>query len=433
MKRRSVLRASTGAVVLLLSLSAGCATWQKRRALEAVARDWCYTIRATQVLPVYPLSEDVQPGDLYLVQLPIDRQQEAYRKNGFLPLDNLIARLAPQGYGSFYAHSFGLGDEGKTLPKDFVTGDGAGWKRAPIAAFPSYAFSVKSGAGAKVAVPVSGVPVGLGLMNSDAAEGSITISDVRTYGIDTVSLFADVEAWLAGEENAEFLANFAPSERRCFGVFTCRHHNYLRVVSRVYATRKVNVSLRDSSASSGQVDVGAPKTVELLTATTDAKPGVATAANYAENVKKLNTGLAEALKEAGEIAPGGTLKVVSASSRSISLAETFPKPLVIGYLGFDMAILEDGRLGPPIPSYAVLAEDEAPGREHFVTVRSPHPTVRCVTDWYGDAEHGRERVQILNAWWAERGHGGRAVSRIGGAHFAEERARFIEEQQIPCE
>src|SRR4051812_48669153 len=83
-------------------LVAGCTTTAtKNKQLEAVAKDWSMTIRASQVVPVYPLTEDLQPGDVFLVQLPVDRQQEAYKQKGFLPLDNLIARLRPAGYLGF--------------------------------------------------------------------------------------------------------------------------------------------------------------------------------------------------------------------------------------------------------------------------------------------------------------------------------------------
>lgn len=367
-----VLRARRphGAVVAVLCLvlaGTGCASWQKRRQLEAVARDWCYTIRASQILPVYPLTEDVQPGDLYLVQLPIDQQQRAYKRDGFLPLDNMLARFNPGGYEAFYKNSFGLGSD---LPEIFIENDGQGWLKAPTAAFPSYAFSVKSGAGAKVAIPVSGVPVGLSLMNSDAADGSITISDVRTYGVDTVSLFDEARAWARKSKNKNFLAHFGP-RKEGWWIFERSRHNYLRVVSRVYLTRKVNVSLTDTSSSSGQVDVGVPRTLELLTADADADPTKATSGSYAANVKALNSALGEALKTDGAVkglTPGGTLKVVASSSRSISMVETFPRPLVLGYLGFDMEIDKDGGLGPPIPTYAVLHQNLSDSSGQFTSI-----------------------------------------------------------------
>jgi len=415
----------------------GCAQWQKRRQLEAVAHDWSYTIRASQIVPVYPLSEDVQPGDVYLVQTPVDRQQEVYADRGFLPLDNLIDRLAPSGYGSFYARSFRLGGNGHELPKDLLQDGGAGWARAPTAAFPSYAFSVKSGQGAKVAVPVSGVPVGLSLMNADAAEGSITIADVRTYGVDSLSLHEDVRAWAAQPRAQEFLENFAPGDRPCWLFFRCRHENYVRVISRVYATRKVNVSLHDANSSSAEGHAGVPRTIDLITANASDDPKAATAANYAANVSALNGAITQAIEQADAVAPGGTLKVVSASSRSISLAETFAKPLVIGYLGFDMPVLEGGRLGAPIPTYALVsAQQDDAGDRPYESWDATDPTVACLNAWLGegDREQQKRRVQTLGRWWRdEKNLEGFATLGIKTVARRAERREFMERENIACD
>src|SRR5580704_15318052 len=95
----------------------GCCT-SKQCQLEHVAKDWCMTIRASQVIPVYPLTEDIQPGDLFLVQIPIDKE---YSQKGFLPLDQHIARLNPVGYTNFYDHSFlSVTGNSITLPRDWA-------------------------------------------------------------------------------------------------------------------------------------------------------------------------------------------------------------------------------------------------------------------------------------------------------------------------
>jgi hypothetical protein len=47
-------------------------------------------------------------------------------------------------------------------------------------------------------------------------------------------------------------------------------------------------------------------------------------------------------------------------ANSVSLVETFARPLVIGYLGFDMPILDNGDLGPPIPTHAILERRDRP-------------------------------------------------------------------------
>lgn len=121
------------AVLLLCLGMAGCVS--RGEQLERVAKDWCETIRASQVIAVYPLTQDLQPGDVFLVQTPIDRQQALYRADGFLPLDNHIARLEPGGYGGFYGYSFLDADDPPTLPKDWLA---ANWASAPRVAFPTY-------------------------------------------------------------------------------------------------------------------------------------------------------------------------------------------------------------------------------------------------------------------------------------------------------
>src|SRR5713226_803856 len=90
---------------LATTLFTGCCATKKCQ-LEHIARDWCMTIRGSQVIPVYPLTEDIQPGDIFLVQVPIDKQQQLYKLNGFLALDNHLDRLNPTGYDRFYDHSF---------------------------------------------------------------------------------------------------------------------------------------------------------------------------------------------------------------------------------------------------------------------------------------------------------------------------------------
>src|SRR6185503_20178007 len=93
-------------VAALGGLLCGCAQ-SRQTQLEKVAKDWCMVIRASQVIPVYPLSEDILPGDVYLVTTTADAQHNEYKKKGFLALDNMIARLNPNGFKDYYSRSIG--------------------------------------------------------------------------------------------------------------------------------------------------------------------------------------------------------------------------------------------------------------------------------------------------------------------------------------
>lgn len=340
---------------LLLVLSLGCSTQLRNRDLEKAAKDWSMVIRASQVIPVYPLTEDLQPGDVFLVQVPIDKQQALYKERGFLPLDNLIHRIDPLGYKSFYRNSFVAGDADKPLPKSWLApGESGAWSLAPNASFPTYSFSVQSGGGFSLALPVQGVPVGLSLLGGDAAQGTVTIADARTYGVDTVSLNDDVRAW--AEDRREFLSQFEASADR---------QNYLRVVSRVYLTGRLNVSLQSSRNFAATASGGAPKPVDLLVPSAGSDPRAVTLDAYTKNIDALNKMIQGVLSKTDvggveRLLPGGSVKVVAASAGSISLTETFSRPLIIGYLGFDIPIGAEGILGPPIPTHAVLEELLAP-------------------------------------------------------------------------
>ena len=319
------------------------------------------------------LSEDIQPGDVFLVQVPIDKQQQLYKQKGFLGLDNHLARIHPDGYGAFYSHSFLISGATNLLPRDWIRPGGAGlyhgtngtntssWMAAPRVGFPSYSFSVQNGAGLSLAVPVSGVPVGLSLLASDAASGSVQIQDARTMGVDTISLHRQLQSW--AETNVEFLAHFGTSA-------TNKGVNFLRVVTRVYASGRMLVTLKDASNRSGGLDVGIPKPVNLLqpqlpnglTNTQDTALNNFTNARH--TLSEMVKAAMPATDAAGNVLPGGSLRLAAASARTVSLDETFDPPLVLGYLGFDCAIYEGGKLGSPIPTHSVLDPNFA-GIRHF--------------------------------------------------------------------
>ncbi|CUS38282.1 hypothetical protein COMA1_50023 [Candidatus Nitrospira nitrosa] len=345
----------TSLFLSLLIVVSGCSWKGKQNELEQVAKDWSLTIRASQIMPVYPLTEDLQPGDIFLVQIPIDRQQEIFNRSGFLPLDNHIGRILPSGFGKFYERTVHAANN-LILPRDwFAPGQGVPGTSAPNSSFPTYSFAVRRGAGLNLAVPVQGVPVGLSLLASDAAQGSIVIADAKTYGIDTISLEEDTQKWASSHRS--FLSNFAPSIDGQKKI----KQNFVRVVSRVYLTSRVNVSLQSSKSSAGEVWGGARKPVDLLMPHAGGDVQQVSMEAYNTNLEKLNRMVEGILSKAGDtLIPGGTVKVVAASANTISLVETFPRPLVIGYLGFDFPIDQYGFLGPPIPTHAILTQQISP-------------------------------------------------------------------------
>ena len=318
---------------LMLFLTSGCTATLRNSELEKVAKDWSLVIRASQVIPVYPLTEDLQPGDVLLVSNPIEEQAALYKKKGFLPLDQHMIRLYSKDFKKFYGSRFGT--KNNAIPPAFwQTPDDKGelnWKAAPHAGFPSYQFSAKTGSGLNLAVPIQGVPVALGLMHAGSASGTVTIADAYTYGLDIFHLEKMVRSW--GIKNRKLLRSYAPRDDK---------YHFLRVVSRVYVTGRVNVTVNNDETTGGEARGGADRPIDLIMAKQNA-----VTQNYSTVVSAVNRIAADQL-------PGGKVKFAIASSRSVTFSETFERPLVIGYIGFDMPILTGGRMGAPISTLAQL-------------------------------------------------------------------------------
>jgi hypothetical protein len=278
---------------------AGCSG--PARELERVARDWCLAVRASQVLPVYPLTEDLQPGDVLLVTTPLERQAEEYSRRGFLPLDQHILRLHPDGYREFYRGTRALSDA--LRPRAAL---------APHAAFPACSFAIEGAASAAAAFRLESVEVGLALLGAAASEGRIAMRKVSTFGIDAYSLLRQLERWAACE--CRFLEALAPAADG--------KRAYLRLVTRVYYAGGVSVTL-EAKAGAEASGVAAP------------------------------AGAPAAARETPAL-PSARVRLLGASSRAVILEEDFPRPLVVGYLAVDVPIEAGGRLGGPLPTLEIL-------------------------------------------------------------------------------
>jgi len=358
-----------GAVLVVVMALGGCATEKtSSEQLARVAKDWSLSIRASQVIPVYPLTEDVQPGDVFLVQTPVEEQVKIYMDKGFLPLENLLTRLPVTGYAELYRGWPRVGDGEAAPPRQwqFPNPDATepDFSRAPLAAFPTYKFSVSRSSGLSVAIPVQSVPVGLNLLDSASANGTITLKDAYTYAVPARKTYDAILSW--SRANIGYLEQFEPAAATQDGKSTTKAF-YLRVINRVYLVKTVDVSLFSNRGFGASGSAGVPQPVQLL--------NIANASDAANQFDAINQILAKASSPVGAgnaaaagsvgeapapVAVGGSVKLAMATSRSVSFVETFHRPLVIGYLASDYAILKGGRLATPVPTLNTLEGHPVP-------------------------------------------------------------------------
>lgn len=367
-------------LLIAASQIAGCASYQKQKQLEKVAKDWCMTIRASQVIPVYPLTEDLEPGDIFLVLNPIQTQAKQYKKQGFLRLDQRMGRLSGLDYRTFYQQSFGTEGHSDTphhwqfpdtsrLPATAKRPDPndpnvhrayTHWHKAPHAAFPSYTFLAETSGSVQAALPIKGIPVGLGMIKADKASGSVTIDDAYTYGVPLDTLIDKVDQWASKSQNRQLLSDIRrgvvtgePFLERLGRSLTGKAEKtiYLRVVNRVYLTGRVVVSLFNTTGGKVWGDIAQAQQSPTPRPAGPKDANNTKDANALEFIKKHDTDRAildkysQALEKYGF---GAAFKAIWATERSVSISETFYRPLVIGYLGFDFPVLKDGSLGTPI-------------------------------------------------------------------------------------
>lgn len=504
-----------------------------QRQVQRSARDWCLTIRGSQVIPVYPLDEDVQPGDVYIVDTPIDKLKSYWNRLGYLPIDHRFGRIPVKGYKNYYDGGYGVNntanvprhwqfpngsswmDATGSLSDGATTGSEAAaaktkdkteeflktaWPLAPRAGFPSQTIRIKKGEGFNAALPIQGVPVALGALGAREAVATVTLSDAYTYGLDEISLRNDLETWSQTPQVSRYLKNYASSKPPHRGLMTSKNkgNRYIRVVTRVYLVRGVNVSISNTGASSWKLSGGDPKdataasdnlllsdsqeeekllkalaggfvsqslkteaiqvtpaptgtttittastnsdgsTTETTTTTSSANPNpllpelepvkkeldlldqqldlaerrdALSERQAAINARNMNrefqnaatlTALSRSsMKDSfgGYQLPGGTLRVTSATHRSISMNETFTRPLVIGYHALEFAIREDGTLSThPVSTFGRLDRGEEPSQE--IPTYTYDEVNRAVGDWFNKSASNRA---TFRRWLHARG------------------------------
>jgi hypothetical protein len=151
------------------------------------------------------------------------------------------------------------------------------------------------------------------------------LGDAITYGIDEATLFAAVKKW--AKEYKHVLCDFVeePNEPKSNGAKPNGPKKYLRVVNRVYLVKSVDVGMTRESATGGGATAGSGSALPAI------------------DLPTLNKTLSDTLSDPKTA--GGSVRFTFASSNSVAMKQTFPRALVVGYIGYDVPILPGGELG----------------------------------------------------------------------------------------
>jgi hypothetical protein len=251
-----------------------------------------------------------------------------------------------------------------------------------------------------VAIPVQSVPVGLNLLDSASANGTITLKDAFTYALPARTMYDAIHQWC--RDNANYLSQYEPAESATDGKPAATKF-YLRVINRVYLVKTVDVSLFSNRGFGVGGSAGVPQPVQLL--------NIANATEAAKQFAAVNDILSNATSPAprdagapaGAGAPqppavGGTVKLAMATSRSVSLVETFRRPLVIGYLASDYAIGANGKCAAPVPTLSLL-EGHSPAAGKTIEYLGCDENCARIRPWIKQGTN----QQKLETWLEKKG------------------------------
>lgn len=395
-----------------VALLAGCGSMKPAsQELARVAKDWSLAIRASQVQPVYPLTEDLQPGDVFISQLSEADMVAEFEQRGFLPFDTHAGRLSIPSLAAAYDGYPGIAQDSRLpRPWQFPAGSAAPYSGAPLAGFPSYSFAISRGGGLNLAVPTQAVPVGLSLLGGDAASGTITLKETYTYGIPAPVLQQALAQFV--HEHRAFLERYAPQTRTVDGKTEARPF-YLRIVHRVYLVRTIDVQLAASRGFGAALAAGGTEPPKPL--------AMAEPHKISETLKALNEGLSKL--PASPAALGGSVQFKMATDRSVSLEESFARPLVFGYQATQCEIGAGGSVQGCGPELALLERRPGAVQRTPVLFSACDSACKALRLW---TDAGPQNVAALNDWLAKVRPGLATATLLNGPH-ADLRARAVDE------
>lgn len=217
-------------------------------------------------------------------------------------------------------------------------------------------------------------------------------------------------------ENTDYLKQYEPTAADVDGK-PVPSRFYLRVVNRVYLVKTVDVSLFSNRASDAEGSAGVSKPVELMNIS-----NVTEAAKQFDAVNKILSSAgapAETAASSGAMAVGGTLKLAMATSRSVSLVETFRRPLVIGYLASDFPIGSGGSCAPPVPTFNLLeGRGAVPGKA--IEYKGCDENCARVRSWVKQPGNQQRLAQ-----WLETNGNGIAIADLLTGDYSALRTRVV--------
>ena len=366
----------------MLAFSAGC-PGPGTHDPGFVGKEWSATIREFGVVPVFPPREDVQVGDIYISPVAPDEEIEKrlINKHGtFLPIPVLVGSVDLRGpLDNYYRNRLSFPptpNAPTTQPTTmaqphgdgsiYLTGDNS---RLRLGGFPEFFSAQISQGGIDGLVPTEAVDIALGAFASANKTINVSVPMVESYGlpfsiINEAVLISGDGTTLAYHETAKAASRPAtypsnePTDEAAVVLLSASNVGslfdgnnvastkpgiigYLRLITEVYSTRSIDVSVQATNGVSGGANADLTtkilSKIPSLSATTHPSAPSAVSATQPASFDQptpqqvaasLNNQLNQSLQAA---LPGVSVKFLSVTGSGVSMRRTYERPIVIGY------------------------------------------------------------------------------------------------------
>lgn len=369
-----------GMAVSVLSVAAGCSVER-----GFAAREWAQTVREYNITPVFPLREDVQIGDIFLLpDSPDELDRKVAAGDGFLAITTLHDSVdlsawikAHQDRRFSFPRIGGSRDFGSTTDSSLVkvpACSGADCNAFAVrdasrlrqVAFPDLELATFTGVEAQAIVPTAAFAGAAGFAYEAVDRVTLKVPAAESYGVPAAVVVNRLFQRIPDTTHVVACFDVTGAAQMARALRPEATAAFLRIPTEIYLARAIDMEIKLSRSTGVGLNVAMPmpdgrerQALDALLAELTAgekpdeppEPALNLLSQPADPSKEeavpRSDVPADIVAKAAELkgmlkiqgsGPGAGLRVLNVSQGSVTLRRTFERPLVIGFRGVDAAI-----------------------------------------------------------------------------------------------
>lgn len=339
--------------MLIMALAPGCSPTR-----GYVMNDWARTLRELGIVPIFPPREDVQVGDVYVYPYnPDGPEAEKAMKKGDLRIGmiprwkslNLLSDLKAEyrdrpswpATPDEYSDILDTAVIWKSVWRQPTTGNSNIFERDTIpnrlrlVGFPDFAATTFTGGEASPLIPIEALNIAFGVNWSGVKSVTVKIPAAESYGLPLATVVKkllkverdtpEAAPKVSLMDNMDTASLFLVVDKDVKRV-------WIRVITEVYYARAIDIAIQSKTQGGA---VAAIKPTRVPQVDTTASSVVDMDGSPVDRARELNRRLELA---GASTVPGGLIRFVTATDRSVSMRRIWERDIAIGFRGLSLEV-----------------------------------------------------------------------------------------------